>query len=194
MKNIFFSLMLVFSMNCFSQVVSEFFDEKGVRNVNCEKLRLYERKDSVYLSMGFLGKEYSGKTNYYIKMQFDTDSTELTIKKGSILLLRNNNEEIIELKSDSDYESGERIVVGTIANSGNKSSARIYHTAIAFYPITPEQLLKVTSGIIKLRVEYNSEALDKEFKKDVIGVYVKKNYDLIQRRLLTKINKELSDF
>ncbi|MBQ1836277.1 MAG: hypothetical protein II129_04455, partial [Paludibacteraceae bacterium] len=62
------------------------------------------------------------------------------------------------------------------------------YSTIVSYCVTESDLVKMTTGVLKIRMEVSGGYFEKEFKKDKIGEVVRSEYPEIKKRLSQKKN------
>lgn len=110
--------------------------------------------------------------------------TSISIKKGSVLLLKTLNDEIITLYCNSDYEDK----IGKYVESAIHST--VYNISPS-YTMDEADIEKFKDGIKKVRFEFPIETKDKEFSKDKFGKRIYAEYELIKEALTQK--KDITD-
>ena len=106
---------------------------------------------------------------------------DILVEGGKALLLKLDNNEVIELKSleESKYEISD-------------SNRRIVD---ASYPIEESMLKKIMErSIVKIRIEYNGGYFDRQFKKNKFGDNLKIAYNNIQLALQKESKSIRDDF
>lgn len=117
---------------------------------------------------------------------FSSTLSHLKILKDSPLLIKLNNDEVIKLYCNNDYEDN----IGDV--SVYMSNVIRTYTILPSYKIDTEEIDLFKDGIKKIRFELNAEICDVEFKKykdDELGNFLFKEKDVI-----TKALNEQKDF
>ena len=127
------------------------------------------------------------RTEIYKRVEWQLSLTikqlyPITINKGSRLLIKMNDDSVIELKTINEQsdEIGNSQVVG--------SSVISQYTVFPIYSVTEEQIAQISQGVKKIRVETSLEPIDKEFKKDKMGKIIEGQYKVISERAKTSNN------
>lgn len=116
-----------------------------------------------------------GITQYSIVLYF---YAEYNIEEGSKLLLKFDNDEILELYSNSDI---------THTWTGN-AFAQIPISFVG-YNVTLEQLKKImTQNVVKLRAETFADHLDGKVYGKKFSKTIKKDYDVIEKALQQEVS------
>lgn len=116
-----------------------------------------------------------GKKDYSICIYLFAD---LNIDKGSKLLLKLDNEEIIELEADLDSETIRNVIFTTVQ-------------IITFtnYKVTEEQIHKIIeNNVIKVRMETSYDYFDAKVYKNKFSKTIYNNYLLIEDALQEEIS------
>lgn len=110
----------------------------------------------------------------------------LKVLKDSPLLIKLNNDQVIKLYADDDYED----ILGK--SSVYMSTVVTTYTIVPSYGIDAEDIDLFKDGIKKIRFELNAEICDVEFykyKKDELG-----NFLYLEKDVITKALNEQKDF
>ena len=176
--------------NSFSQkIVVDKVNEHGERFVFCSEKFVTTLKDMTKISVSLHAAQKSDDAPLYsiLIRILKVDGSPFSMPKGSRFLIKLTDDSVIELKSREECP-GELKIDRTV----NGWVKEIYEATPSF-DITKEQLLKVFSGVKKVRFETSLDNIDKEFDKDKIGVLLKKEFDLINEAL-SKEKDFSSDF
>lgn len=164
-------------------IASDEVNSQGVRVItgSLETVRDFKDKSVFNIGLSALNDTNANVTMYSLAVKV-TSMTPYEIKKDMILLIKNTNDEVITLKATSDYDATVRDV--------HNVNGYVYsdYSTIALYPITEEEIEKITQGVTKIRQEILSGTFDKEYKKDKIGQVIKVEYQQIKNALKTTKN------
>lgn len=164
MKKTLLLFALVFISNCaYSQKLNiDTAESDGSRTLSTdvEYVASINDTDNINVSYGVVFMKFYGIERYYINMPISSPYN-FKINKGSLLLIRIGNDEVIESKSTLDSEDS----IGSIVSKK--------HTITGFYPIPYKDLKKIaTYGIKKVRIEKvaievedNAAKIDKEYNE-----------------------------
>lgn len=158
-------------------------EQDGTRFIFCSEINPNKIFDDFkvfpYLSAMITNE---GNTIYDLNVRIPSPSS-ISIKKGSILLLKTFKDEIITLYSNNDYEDK----VGHYILAFKKLDYSISPS----YTIDETDIRKLKDGIKKIRAEFPLETKDKEFSKDKFGKHIYTEYELIKEALTKK--KDITD-
>lgn len=179
MKNLAILFMLVVCNACLAQEVE-------TRDMNNDVLVLSTTNEEFGFKEG---------TKYCLNLMTDGTNTEYAIgvethkniahafPDHAVLLLRLADGSVVELKA-----------LFSVAGEMDQKVK-----AVAFYPITPEQIASVSCGVTKVRVELYSvdknddpfmDYQEKEYKKDKIGKIIGKMKDVLDNDLQNILDKQ----
>lgn len=94
--------------------------------------------------------------------------TSRAVPEGSILLLRAKSGEVFELTNTLSEAQSRDWVGQWIEGTASKT-----YDNKASYVITREQLVALSSGVLKLRMQLSGGSFDTEYKKDRMGAAIK---------------------
>ena len=178
-------LALLYAICSVSYAQGIFADEttgEGQRLITGNPVHISDLTDDVELLVGLCYSGYEGVSTYAIALTPALKS-EFCVKEGMRLLLKDRDGNVIELKAMSDAYSILKVV---------DTFHSIYYLT-AFYEVSEENLSLLSSGIVKMRLEYNNGSFDKEWKEDIMGEVLKKEFAEIKRKL--SVEKDFySDF
>lgn len=100
------------------------------------------------------------------------------VPKDAIMLLRTKSGEVIELKNDLDEVTSRDWVGQWIEGTASKT-----YRNRASYIVTREQLLAISEGVVKLRLQLNGEYFDTEYKRDRLGSVIKSHIAVIEEAI-----------
>lgn len=159
-------------------------EQNGTRFIFCSEINPNKLVDSFkifpYLST-MMTKE--GATVYNLIIRIPSEAP-ISIKKGSVILLKTFNDEIITLYCNSDYEDKIGKYIGGALHT------TVYNISPS-YTIEEIDIERFRDGIKKIRVEFPLETKDKEFSKDKFGKHIYTEYELIKEALTKK--KDITD-
>lgn len=178
-------LAFLYAMSSISYAQGIFADEvtgSGVRLIVGDAVHVSDITDDVELLVSLCYSANDGISTYAIGITPALKSA-FCVKEGMRLLLKNKDNIVVELRAMSDAYSSVKAV---------DEFQYIYYLN-AFYEVTEETLSQLSDGIIKMRLEYDSGAFDKEWKGDKMGEILKK--ELIEIKRKVSIEKDFySDF
>ena len=97
-----------------------------------------------------------------------SELTSRAVPEGSILLLRAKSGEVFEFANTLSEDQSRDWVGQWIEGTASKT-----YDNKASYVITREQLVALSSGVLKLRMQLSGEAFDIDYKKDKLGAVIK---------------------
>lgn len=165
--------------NSFSQkIVVDKGNEHGERFIFCSEKFVTTLRDMTKISVSLsAAKQANDVPLYSIFVRIiQVYGDPFSMPKESKFLIKLVDDSVIELKSKEECSS--KLKIDNLNGQVKKS----YEVNPSFY-ITKEQLLKVFSGVKKVRFETSLNNIDKEFNKDKIGIFLKKEFDLINEAL-----------
>lgn len=182
MKGLLVFLFALCSLSLFSQIIThdqyQTFNGQKTRIILTSIVPVRSITDRIVHSIGLnVMKSESGKQDYFISVEI-TSTKKISILNDSKLLLKLNDDSIIELGTSSEYSKTEF----DDYLYQLKTKYPVY-SIVAFYFLNEQQLEQMMSGVKKMRVESSIGILDKEFKKDQIGKVLQKGYVLINKAL-----------
>lgn len=124
--------------------------------------------------VSLLASESEQGWSYYINIAVP-ELVSRAVPEGSILLVRAKSGEVLELANDLT-EVQSRDFVGRWVEG---MASKIYDNK-ASYPVTREQLVLLSSGVTKVRMQLSGEFFDTEYKKDKFGAAVKAHLSIIE--------------
>lgn len=188
MKKIYLLLVAVFiSITANAQKIeTDVIETNGDRYIFCSYESIKSFTDKITCSVGLsLQQRKDKEPNYYFCVSMMA-SEFIEVPQNGRMLLKTKNGEVIEL----NCYTGSKYEIKQI--SGMK-----FHEIKAQFGITPEQIVLLQDGVIKIRIELkNVEGntfYEKEFKKDKIGKIITKEYDLILNALQNDKKASFSD-
>ena len=190
-KTLLLLLLLASSFSIFAQaeIAIDKANEKGERTIGTKPIDItkFADKTSLLASVSAISLIHNGEKNisYFLDMKIIALGQIATPAKGK-MLLKLSNDEVITLES----EQGQEDKIGQIEKGLGLTTYRI----IPMYSITPQQLELIASqGVKKIRIETTGEPIEKEYRKDKLGIAVKQQYALIKEHL-SKDKKFSDDF
>lgn len=192
MKKLILTLcMLAISLTFYGQkIILDKMENDSIRVIESENIMKRKFTDTVIWNYGI--KSYhninTNETLYMLMINLNA-TTPITIKKDGKFLIKLFNGEIIELNTfETVYNdvtlgySYQRSIVGNIGVIKRNKVTR----NIATFVVTKEELSKLNEGINKVRVETALGYLQREYKKDDIGMRLFQAYINIQETLENK--------
>mgnify|MGYP000351595801 CR=1 FL=1 len=176
------------ALNIFAQKIeSDKFDDKGYRYIYCslESIRSMMDKYVFFVSLNAIQSGSDTEDIIYDIFLRTNANAPLTVPKGGRLLIKLQNDSIIELKTDIEFSDK----IGKVQHSNSLVYTNYSITPI--FTVTTDQIEKISMGVKKIRLETTLEPIDKEFRKDKMGKILSAEYDLIKSALSQK--KSFSD-
>lgn len=134
-------------------------------------------KDKVVFSVALCVNQNKAGDNIYNLSLKTTSMIPITVPKGGKLLVKLMDDSAIELSTLMEY-------AGTVRDVHNINGYIFSdYTIFPAFPLTIEEIDKISKGVKKIRLEITGDAADKEFKKDKIGEIISAEYALIQSAL-----------
>ncbi len=173
-------------------IIKDYVDEKGSRIILCQSYGLENKGHKIGdpgIKLSLSAITLNSDTAYIVSLSLykvtETSSFSLKIGKGDILLLKNCDGEMIELRSDYDSEDviGKR--VSSVSNSLGTTFIYVYEIHSS-YSIKKEELRKMLKGISKIRVAYNMEYYDVDISDYELTDFLRLEYGLIDQVLQQK--------
>ncbi len=172
--------------SAFSQEIEYDKTQNGERSIMCKYENLRSMKDKTVFSVALQVEENSKEELSYFLSLKTTSNTPITVPEGGILLLKLEDDSIIELKTLMKY-------AGTVRDVHNINGYVFSdYTIFPSFPINEVQISKLSKGVKKIRIETIDGYRDKDFKKDKIGIAIKGQYDLLQNQL-KKASNDIRD-
>ena len=149
-------------------------DSSGVRTIISSYFNIY----STLTSGGAARLMYVDSLGYFLTLTMN-ESYSPQIEKGRKLLLKFENNEILELANKTD--------IGSFDYTFNYSQFGSNYKIHPIYYLSKEDLQKITkNNIIKIRIETDLGELDKNIKNRKLSDGILKSLNLIKARLLIK--------
>jgi hypothetical protein len=163
-------------------------DGDGVRMISTEFVRINKGIVKHKLSLSLSCLQFKGINKYSLDL-FIQAAFPLSINKGSILLLKLGNDEVITLHAKLEKEDN----IGRYEGSAYGIAYRTY-TIGTYYDVTEGLLERMAKfGVAKTRIEFATGNVDEEYDERKMGKIIKKHFDLINERL-SKVTKITDDF
>lgn len=183
MEKLFLSTMLcLISILAFAQEIEYDKSTNGERSIMCKYESVRNMKDKTVFSVALSAEQNKEKrTSYFLSLK-TTSGTPITVPKGGKLLIKLNDNTIIELNTLMEY-------AGTVRDVHNVNGF-VFHdyTIFPLFHINDAQIKQISEGVKKIRLETTEGNKDKEFKKDKIGAIIKGQYKLIHNKLKETTN------
>ena len=173
-------------------ITKDHVDEKGSRIVLCQSYgvqKKHEKIEDPFVRLSLSAIVLNSDTIYRISLGLskvsENPSYSLKVDKGDILFLKNCDGEIIELRSDNDYDDIIGSKMPTV--SGSLYSVSFYSYNIhPSYSIEEEDLRNILKGISKIRVAYNMEYYDLDIGDYELTDFLRLEYGLIKQAIQEK--------
>lgn len=161
----------------FAQEIEYDKTENGERSIMCKYENIRSMKDKTVFSVALMAEQDKEKNIFYFLSLKTTSNTPITVEKGGILLIKLNDDSVLELHTQMEY-------AGTVRDIHNINGF-VYsdYTINPAFQISKEQISQISEGVKKIRLVTTTDYRDKEFKKDKIGAAIKAQYELIQEKL-----------
>ena len=175
----------LYGITSFAQEIEYDKTENGERSIMCKYENVRSMKDKTVFSVSLMAEQDKEKNVFYFLSLKTTSNTPITVAKGGTLLIKLNDDSILELHTQMEY-------AGTIRDIHNINGF-VYsdYTINPAFQISKEQISQISEGVKKIRLVTTTDYRDKEFKKDKIGAAIKAQYELIQEKL--KENTSITD-
>lgn len=185
MKKLFLSTVLFLtSLLAFAQEIEYNKSNNGERSIMCKYESIRSMKDKTVFSLALAAEQNKENIISYFLSLKATSGTPITVPKGGKLLIKLNDDIIIELKTLMEYK-------GTVRDVHNVNGF-VFHDYTIFpaFPINETQIEQISKGVKKIRLETIDGNKDKEFKKDKIGSIIKSQYWLLQNTISKGISND----
>lgn len=167
----------LYGMSALSQEIEYDKILNGERSIMCKYENVRSMKDKTVFSVALSAEQNTEKDLSYFFSLKTTSNTPITVPQGGRLLLKLDDDSIIELKTLTKY-------AGTVRDVHNINGYVFSdYTIFPSFPINEVQINKLAKGVKKIRLETTDGYRDKEFKKDKIGIAIKGQYGLLQNQL-----------
>lgn len=179
MKKAFFILFtfLMWNSSVIAQKIDRDYFNDGYHHVLTKWQEMPDDKDESYFFVKLQGTQESNKTFFHLVFK-PTRNESFSFFDGGKLLVKTTDGNVITLVSDH-VTATEYDVVDYIFKV---PMYRFY--SIVSFPISEEQLDKISEGILKLRFEMSGQNnLEYTYKKDKIGKHLKKAKQIIVNSL-----------
>ena len=158
------------------KIESDVVNSDGTRTIFVTAFNIYTgMTNAAAAQVSVMEVDFNGKSipNYFIKLFLNEGIFE--IKKGSKLLIKLENDEVIELEAFYDVDKDLRMI-----RSGSVEPS---------YNISEENLLKLSTGkAIKIRIETEAGILDRQIKGNKLSKGILESATLINKALKDKKN------
>src|SRR5574344_1370118 len=177
--------LFIICMTSFGQSIAVDKTDKDARYIITSKVLCRNFTDRVVYSFGMSAIIIGDEQVFNLELDVVSNGP-LTVEKGSHILIKTFEGNVIELTSTSKSSDN----LGTIKDIGGTLFTS--YTIHPSYSINPAQIDSISKeGVAKIRVETSIDYLDKEYKKDKAGIVIAKDYELIKDAINTK--KSLRD-
>lgn len=181
-KLLLLTICFLSGITSFAQEIEYNKTENGERSIMCKYENVRSMKDKTVFSVALMAEQDTEKNVFYFLSLKTTSNTPITVAKGGTLLIKLNDDSILELHTKMEYAGTVRDVHNI---NGFVYSDYTIHPAFA---INEEQIKQISDGVKKIRLVTTTDNRDKEFKKDKIGAAIKAQYELIQSKLKETTN------
>ena len=162
MKKLIFiySLLVLNCLSSFSQDIEYDKTQNGERSIMCKYEIVRSMKDKTVFSVALSAEQNTEKDLSYFFSLKTTSNTPITVPQGGRLLLKLDDDSIIELKTLTKY-------AGTVRDVHNINGYVFSdYTIFPSFPINEVQINKLAKGVKKIRLETTDGYRDTEIKKD----------------------------
>lgn len=160
-------------------IIADEVKSSGVRVIVGETVAARDMKDKQVFFVGLSAIQKGDTTLWHLGVKV-IEWGAYRINKGDILLIKTMNDEVIQLAANDDYDATVRTV---------HTEPFVYsdYSVTALYPISTDDIVKLCSGVKKIRQEVSiGDTHDKEYKKDKIGAVISSECRLIRNALSKK--------
>lgn len=173
-KPLLLTICFLYGMTSFAQEIKYDKIENGERSIMCVYKKIRSLRDRTVFSVALMAEQDKEKNVSYFLSLKATSDIPITVKKGGTLLIKLNDDSILELHTQMEY-------TGTIRDINNvKGSMYFDFTLNPTFKISKEQISQISGGVKKIRLVTTTGYIDKELKKYKIGAAIKAQYELIQ--------------
>ncbi len=181
-KIVFLFIVLIFSCSVKQKITWDKLKPESVRHIGAESLKVNIDNATYSFTLTVFSGPSSKKYGLLI-------SSIWKIENDAIFLVKLGNNEVIKLVADNvnigkiDYPSYMPIL-GSTAVSGLLATEKVdYYSSI--YNLDQESLSKIMEfGIYKIRIQFIDTYKEKIWKRDLLGGYIKRSYELLENQLL----------
>ncbi len=182
MKRLFgISLLLFISCSVKQKITWDKFKPNNVRHIGAESLKINIDNASYSFTLTVFSSPNS--KNYGLLI-----SSIWKIENNGVFLIKLGNQEIIKLIADNvnigkvDYPSYMPLI-GSVNNAGILATEKVdYYSSIYF--LDNETLSKIEEyGIYKIRIHFIDNYKEQNWKKDILGNYIKRSHELLESQL-----------
>lgn len=172
-KLLFVMLCAMFSIEiCAQEKIKETVDSRGLKSCFGTEFVARDTKDRVVFRYNMCGFQNADEGYDIFLCIRATSLASYTVKENSSLLIKNKDGEIVELNTPTGGDASiPDIHTGVTVYSD-------YSTPV-MYPVTNDDMVKISKGILKIKQETFTGAHEKEYKKDKAGERLFEQYKLI---------------
>lgn len=176
-KPLLLIICFLYGITSFAQEIAYDKIENGERSIMCVYKKIRSLRDRTVFSVALMAEQDKEKNVSYFLSLKATSDIPITVKKEGILLIKLNDDSVLELHTQMEY-------AGTVRDIHNINGF-VYsdYTINPAFQISKEQISQISEGVKKIRLVTTTDYRDKEFKKDKIGAAIKAQYELIQEKL-----------
>lgn len=176
-KPLLLIICFLYGITSFAQEIAYDKIENGERSIMCVYKKIRSLRDRTVFSVALMAEQDKEKNVSYFLSLRATSDIPITVKKGGTLLIKLNDDSILELHTQMEY-------TGTIRDINRvKGSMYFDFTLNPTFQISKEQISQISEGVKKIRLVTTTGYIDKELKKYKIGDAIKAQYELIQEKL-----------
>lgn len=181
-KLIIIATSLFVSFSSFSQILSDEIGSDGGRHIIGEfvNVRIFTDRGAIF-HVGLSAMQFGDSSTTFLSIKA-VNASPYKVDKDMQLLIKVADGSVITLRASNDYNATVRDI-HTIGNTVMSD-----YSTIVSYCVTESDLVKMTTGVLKIRMEVSGGYFEKEFKKDKIGEVVRSEYPEIKKRLSQKKN------
>lgn len=186
------SLLLFFSLftSIYAQkIVGDFLYGDSIRTYVTSEVICRSFTDRMVLSVSMTKSVIKDGSSFYI-INFNVNQMEQCyIPSEGRLLIKTQNDEVIELSSLSSANSKEEVYgntytryhkIGNVIYPTLSGSTIKTNSVTGHYIISEADLQKLFNGVKKIRMEINPQNYEKEFSKDKVGKALRELFELLK--------------
>jgi hypothetical protein len=169
--------------------------DDNVRHIGAESLEIKIDNATYQFSLTVFS---SGNSKNYALLA----SSIWKMENDGVLMIKLGNQEAVKLvannvnKSQIDYPKYNPLIGGGYEN-GTLSTQKVDYY-VSLFPLDLDLFEKFEKyGIVKMRIQFVNTYFESSWKKDTLGKFIKKSYDVIENQLnkpITQKNKIDEDF
>ena len=160
-------------------IISDEVKSSGLRMIVGDAVAARDMKDQHVFFVGLSAIQKDSIEKWFLSVKV-IEWNAYDINKGNVLLIKTINDETIKLVAEDHYDA-------TVRDVHTQPFVYSDYSTTALYPISEEDIIKISTGVKKIRQEVGrGDTHDKDYKKDKIGAIIKEEYRLISNALQTK--------